>query len=207
MTGTIGVYDRMSAKYVDLAAAEAPREVANLVATLPRGAMVLDLGCGPGHHAAEMARAGLRVLAVDGSAEMVALADGKPGVEARQATFDDIATLGPVDAVWASFSLLHAPRADLPRHLTALHGICRAGAPMWLGMKLGSGEATDRLGRFYSYYGEDELRALLAAAGFAPGAASSGSGKGLAGDEEPFIVITARAAAIQPQPSAAPDAS
>jgi len=154
------------------------------------GGRVLDLGCGPGHHAAAMAQAGLDVLAVDGSTEMVALAAALPGVTAWHALFDDIPQFGPVDGIWASFSLLHAPRADFPRHLAALRALCPTGAPFVLGMKLGTGEETDHLGRFYSYYTEHELNDLLTAAGFTPKSALHGAGKGLAGTVDNFIVIT-----------------
>jgi protein-L-isoaspartate O-methyltransferase len=37
------------------------------LAALPRGAKVLDLGCGPGYHARVLAEAGLEVIAVDDS--------------------------------------------------------------------------------------------------------------------------------------------
>lgn len=41
---------------------------------LPRGALVVDLGCGSGVWAAELAKAGVRVFGVDQSSAMVALA-------------------------------------------------------------------------------------------------------------------------------------
>jgi SAM-dependent methyltransferase len=190
---TINVYNRMAADYVTMTKGHAPQELTDFITALRPKGRVLDLGCGPGHHAAEMAAAGLTVLAVDGSAEMVALASQWPGVTARQALFDDIPDLGPTDGIWASFSLLHAPRADMPRHLAALHALCTPNAPISLGMKLGTGERTDRLGRFYSYYTEDDLNMLLTQAGFSPKSALHGAGKGLAGDVEDWIVITAHA--------------
>ena len=193
MSYTINIYNRMAADYVNLTKGHAPQELVDFIAAMRPGGRVLDLGCGPGHHAAEMAAAGLDVLAVDGSAEMIALASKIPGVTARQALFDDIPDSGPVDGVWASFSLLHAARADMPRHLAALHVLCTPNAPISLGMKLGTGEKTDKLGRFYTYYTEDELNMLLTQAGFTLKSALHGAGKGLAGDVEDWIVINAHA--------------
>lgn len=190
---TLRIYDREAGRYAEMAGDHDTPGLDEFIAALPHGARVLDLGCGPGHHAARMADAGLEVLAVDGSAEMVARAAARPGVEARQALFDDIPSLGPVDGVWASFALLHAPQADLPRHLAALHAICRPGAPLALGMKLGEGEGPDPLGRFYAYYSEAELRAALAMAGFSVEAARHGRNVGLAGTEDPWILLSARA--------------
>ena len=136
MSDTIEVYDRMALDYVTVAE-DRPIGLDEFIGTLTPKSRVLDLGCGPGMHAAHIAAAGHDVLAVDGSAEMVALAAAHPGVTAQQATFDQIASFGPVDGVWASFSLLHAPRTEMPGHLAALHGLCSTGAPLWLGMKLG----------------------------------------------------------------------
>jgi len=193
MNETIRVYDRMADEYRAFAGDHAPTEIEEFMKALPPRARILDLGCGPGHHAARMAEAGFSVLAVDGSAEMVARATRRDGVSARRATFDDIPAFGPVDGIWASFSLLHAPRADLPRHLAALHAICEPGGPLFLGMKLGAGEKTDRLGRRYSYYSENGLRAALSDAGFVPGAVRFGSGKGLSGDVEDWMTMMAHA--------------
>ncbi len=193
MKGTIEVYDRMADEYVNLFGESVPAEFAEFIGSVTPRSRILDLGCGPGHHAARMAKAGFNVLAVDGSAEMVARASCHDGVSAIRATFDDIPAFGRVGGIWASFSLLHAPRTDLPRHLAALHAICEPGSPLFIGMKLGSDERTDRLGRHYSYYSEDELRTMLMDAGFFPGAARTGMAMGLSGDVEDWITMLAHA--------------
>ena len=66
---------------------------------LPKGARILDVGCGPGRHAVELARAGLDVVGVDVSrrfldiaAERCRAAGVKASffeVDARQMPFDD----------------------------------------------------------------------------------------------------------------------
>jgi len=192
---TLGVYDRMADDYLKMVARRVSPGLERFIATLPVGARVLDLGCGPGHDAADMAAAGLSVLAVDGAAEMVARAARHPGVETRQAVFDDIPGLGRCAGIWASFSLLHAPKADFPRHLAALRDLCDTGAPLALGMKLGSGAGPDRLGRVYAYYSETELRDHLERARFVPGQALTGTDIGLDGTPAPWILIFAAARA------------
>ncbi|WP_238366802.1 class I SAM-dependent methyltransferase [Mesobacterium pallidum] len=190
---TLAVYDRDADRYARMVAKENAQGMDIFLSALAPGSRVLDLGCGPGHHAAAMAAAGMRVLAVDGSAAMVAMTGRHPGVEARQVLFDDIATLPAVDGIWASFSLLHAPRADLPRHLAALRGLVQPGAPLFLGMKLGEGERVDHLGRFTAYFSEAELRAELALAGFTVTQATPGRGKGLAGTVDDWLLLHAHA--------------
>lgn len=190
---TLEVYDAQAEDYSRLIANWQDSGLDAFIATLPASGAVLDLGCGPGNAAAKMAAAGLNVTATDGSAEMVRLAARHPGVTALQATFDEITGDALYDGILASFSLLHAPRSALPRHLAALHRAAKPGAILLLRMKLGQGEAVDSLGRFYSYFSESELNGLLEQAGFSVASARTGRDKGLAGDIEDWIAITAHA--------------
>lgn len=190
---TIHVYDKRAAEYADKTDAENSADPLLLafIAACPAGGRVLDLGCGPGAAAAAMARAGLLVDATDGSGEMVALAARHAHVNARQALFDDIDGTDIYDGIWASFSLLHAPRADFPRHLAALHKALKPGGIFCIGMKLGTGEARDRIGRLYTYYSASELDSFLTKAGFNLVSHKFGSGTGLDGSESDFIQVTA----------------
>jgi hypothetical protein len=60
-------------------------------------------------------------------------------------------------------------------------------------MKLGTGEKRDDLGRFYTYYTAQELKDILTQAGFTLTFEREGQEKGLAGDVEPFIMMSAHA--------------
>ena len=59
-----------------------------------------------------------------------------------------------------------------------------------MGLKLGAGEARDAAGRFYAYFGEEELRRMLAEAGFSVLVEEPDSMVGLLGSPEPCIHIT-----------------
>jgi trans-aconitate methyltransferase len=192
-TETIRVYDSRAADYAALTDEQAAKDpsLPAFVAACPPGGRVLDLGCGPGTSAAGMAEAGLQVEATDASAEMVALADRHPGVRARQATFDEIAGDGLYDGIWANFSLLHAPRSAMPRHLAALKQALKPGGAFHIGMKLGDGEFRDAIGRLYTYYSEEELVQLLEQTGFTVKSRSFGEAEGLDGTMAPFILVTA----------------
>ncbi|MBF9030795.1 methyltransferase domain-containing protein [Rhodobacterales bacterium HKCCE3408] len=156
---------------------------------LAPGAFVLDLGCGPGDAAAQMQAAGFAVDALDASAQMVEIARSEYGLDARQGDFADLR--GPYDGVWASFSLLHMPRAVLPMYLYDLAAAMRPDAPFHIALKAGNGERRDGLGRLYSYFGLDEVDGWLRDAGFAPGAQLTGEGTGLADQSEPWFAIVA----------------
>jgi len=191
-TETLRVYDAMAEKYASVTAdASADPLLAGFIKALPRGAHVLDLGCGPGIIAGHMARAGLSVTATDASTEMVALAAGTPGVTARLATFDEIAGEDIFDGIWANFSLLHAPRAAMPRHLAALRLALKPGGLFHIALKSGTGAHRDALGRLYTYYTADELDHLLRAAGFTPISSATGRDIGLSGEMADWIAITA----------------
>lgn len=83
------------------------------------GERVLDLGCGTGHQAAQLAAAGVRVLGVDGDAAMLDRARREhPGVAFAHADAQDQEALraaaGPVpyDAVLSNAAMHWMPRQD-----------------------------------------------------------------------------------------------
>jgi SAM-dependent methyltransferase len=190
---TLAAYAAHAADYADRFRQDQPDpSLAAFIAALPLTAHVLDLGCGPANASAFLRAAGHHPDPVDASPEMVALANARHAIGARLATFDDIDAVARYDGVWANFSLLHAPRKDLPRHLAALARALRPGGLLHLGMKTGDGEIRDRLGRHYTFVSVAELSALVEAAGFTLLSTETGEEVGLAGSLDPFVILTAR---------------
>lgn len=190
---TIDVYQAKARDYVAMGlSGEQAGVIADFVARLPRPALVLDLGCGPGIHAAEMMRAGVSVDAVDATPAFVAEAQGR-GVPARLAGFEDITGTDLYDGIWASFSLLHARKADVPRHIDALATALKPGGVLYLGMKLGEGEERDSIGRHYSYFSEEELVAMLGQVRMNVVFRATGRDRGLSGEIAPYIHLIADA--------------
>jgi SAM-dependent methyltransferase len=190
---TLRVYDAKAADYAKLIDSDTTENpyLERFIARLPTGGRVLDLGCGPGLAATRMANAGLQVDAMDGSAEMVAMAAQHDGVTAWQATFDQITGTDIYDGIWANFCLLHASKEAMPHHLAAMVTALKPGGAFHIGMKLGSGSQRDAIGRLYSYYSEPELIALLGAAGLTAGETDHGRTVGLDGTEADWIVVAA----------------
>lgn len=190
---TLSVYAQKVAEYIDVTKDGAARDplLKAFIADLPAGAHVLDLGCGPGHIAADIAAAGHRVTATDAVPEMVAQAATHPGVTAQLATFDEIGGTSIYDGIWANFSLLHAPRDAMPRHLTALHTALKPGGLFHIALKTGSNSKRDRLGRLYTYYTDAELTALVENAGFTVTNRKTGRDKGLDGADADWIALRA----------------
>lgn len=191
---TIAVYDARARDYDSLFGRDRPdRHLQAFIDLLPARARVLDLGCGPANASALLRDAGMMPDPVDASPEMVRLANERHAIGARRATFDDIDAVALYHGVWANFSLLHAPRTDLPRHLAALHRALRPGGILHLGMKTGAGEGRDRLGRFYTYVSLPEITGLVASAGFTRIVTEEGAEVGLAGTNDPFVILRAQA--------------
>lgn len=161
------------------------------IADMPAGARVLDLGCGPGASAEVMAAAGLMVEAWDIVPEMVAFANARPGVSAKVASFDNLTQAAEFHGIWANFSLLHAPREALPRYTQAMARALKPSGLCHIGMKTGTDEKRDTIGRKYTYVTEAELEGLLEAAGLAVIRRWQGEDKGLDGQMAPWVIMQA----------------
>ncbi|MEE4118777.1 MAG: class I SAM-dependent methyltransferase [Paracoccaceae bacterium] len=190
---TLALYDARAAEYADRAGTPEPSaRLCAFIAALPGGGRALDLGCGPGAAAAAMAAAGLEVDALDASAGMIALARERHGVAARLGTFEEVDTARAYHGVWANFSLLHAPRREMPGHLARLSDALAPGGLLHVGLKTGEGEKRDGLGRLYTYYTEAEMARLLQAARFTVVDREAGRERGFDGEEADWFVLWAR---------------
>lgn len=191
---TIAVYNAKADEYDDLVKSDGPNKwLLSFMDAMPPAGAVLDFGCGTGRDAAAMRDAGLTVTAFDASREMVALAKRRFDLDVTLGSFDDLDAHREYDGIWASFSLLHAPRADMPRHLATIHRALKPAGRFSIGLKTGTGEKRDALGRVYTYYTEPELHTLLATAGFTITRTDTGAGPGLDGVVAPWIAIDCHA--------------
>lgn len=189
---TISLYDKQADGYADRFTSDHPYPLLeSFIDSLPKGGDVLDLGCGPGVFAARMAERGLQVDALDASTGMADVARARYGLEVRIGTFDDVAGEAIYDGIWAHYSLLHAPRDAMPRHLAALRTALRPEGRLVLVLKIGEGDHRDRMDRFYTYYSETELEQLLSDAGFSIFERGFGEEVGFEGQPQPFIALQA----------------
>lgn len=137
------------------------------LAAIP-GRRVLDLGAGPGHHAAYFRDHGCEVTCVDASQAMVDLCCAK-GLTARLGlieTVDDDFAGEMFDAIWAYASLLHIPKSAAPEAMERIARLLPQGGVLGIALKQGDGEGfeiDERYPgqRFFSYYTEDGVRELL----------------------------------------------
>ncbi|MBK5200118.1 MAG: class I SAM-dependent methyltransferase [Spirochaetaceae bacterium] len=81
---------------------------------LEPGDSILDAGCGPGRDSLYFLKEDFKVSAFDNSQSMVDFASAKTGIKVDKNNFLDISYENQFNAVWASASLLHVSRKDLP---------------------------------------------------------------------------------------------
>ena len=139
---------------------------------LPADARLLDLGCGGGQDAGDLAQRGYRVVGLDRT--RVLLSAGRrrycslPLVRAdlRELPFQAMSFNG----LWAAASLIHLPKPDARRILTDLYRLVRPGglfaATMTHGLK--SRRVTDGWlpGRYVARWRKDELARAVRRAGW-----------------------------------------
>ncbi|MBO5519773.1 MAG: methyltransferase domain-containing protein, partial [Candidatus Methanomethylophilus sp.] len=97
------------------------------IARLPKGARILDLGCGSGRDSFAFSRLGFETVPVDGSENMCREAERYTGLPVRHVRFSELDYQEEFDGVWACASLLHVPSAELPHVLNMVRQALRIG--------------------------------------------------------------------------------
>ena len=176
---TVEAYDAHAAAYSSgiLAADDLMEEQNHAFAVaVGAGARVLEIGSGPGRDAALLEELGLQVRRTDITPAFVELLRQRGHdadvVDPLRDDLDDPQRPGtPYDGVWASASLLHVDRSDLPVVLARLAAATKPGGTLALSLKEGDGEAWSTHGfvgarRRFIYWREAALREVLEAAGW-----------------------------------------
>ena len=191
---TIDIYNKNAAEYanldIDKVSLKAYHDFSNI---LPKNGLVLDYGCGPGYFAKKFLADGFRVDAFDASEKMIEIASRETQVNCWLGNFKSFRATKQYDGIWANFSLLHAPKKEIFQLIRTIFKSLKPHGLFSLGLKLGTGEKRDKIGRQYSYFGEQEIRHILLKEEFYPISHHSGEAKGLDGESAKFIIILSHA--------------
>jgi SAM-dependent methyltransferase len=139
---------------------------------LPAGASLLDLGCGGGQDAGDLARRGYRIVGVDRTSAL--LSAGRRRYRSLPLVRADLRDLPfqamSFDGLWAAASLMHLPKSEARQILADLYRLIRPGglfvATVTYGTK--SRLVTDGWvpGRYFARWRKDELARAVRRAGW-----------------------------------------
>ena len=103
------------------------------------GGPVADIGCGPGYVAAHLHEAGVEVIGIDLSPEMIAIARRDyPDVRFEVGTMTDLALAdASVAGIIAFWSVIHVPDEVVPGVFEQFRRVLRPGSPLLVGFHVG----------------------------------------------------------------------
>lgn len=143
---TLGSYERYAPLYDERFGEHFSRAVigdADRFVRLLRGIRVLDLGCGSGHHAEYFRKQGCDVLCADISPAMLDICRDK-GLRTRHLDMETMVFMDTTfDGVWAYSSLLHLPKARIPKVISKIHAILKPNGILAMAFKLGETEGLE----------------------------------------------------------------
>ena len=191
---TIEIYNKNAAEYanldIDPVSLKAYRDFSS---ALPKNGLVLDYGCGPGYFAKKFLEDGFTIDAFDASEKMIEIVSKEQQINSWIGDFKSFHSSTKYDGIWANFSLLHASKKDFTPLIRTIFKSLKPDGLFSLGLKLGSGEKRDKIGRKYSYFEEHELRNILLKEKFNHISHHKGEAIGLDGESANFIILLSHA--------------
>ncbi|WP_439693033.1 GNAT family N-acetyltransferase [Curtobacterium sp. SP.BCo] len=194
---TLAAYEHGADAYAERTDDHRAGLVDDLLALVPAGAHVLELGSGPGRDALALEAAGLVVMRTDGARAFVdalrAAGHDARVLDLRDDDFRPDADPAPYDAVFANAVLLHVDREALPAVVDRARRAVRPGGVLAATLKRGDGEAwssrkLDRP-RHFTYWTEDALSAAVERSGWTDVVVRETTRPGA---EERWLTVTAR---------------
>ena len=153
-------YDKNSGKFtestVDL---DMDELYSHFLERLPKGASILDAGCGTGRDAKNFLNKGYNVTAFDFSEKMVEVASNLIGQEVMQMSFLDLDEESKYDGIWACASILHCKRVELSDVFKKFHESLKPIGVIYTSFKYGDFEG-ERNGRFFTDFTETSFLEL-----------------------------------------------
>ena len=142
-------------------------ELNDFIAHIPKGAKILDVGCGSCRDIDYFKEEGIEVTGIDTSEEIIAQAQ-KEGheikkMDARKLTFKK----ETFDAIWCMATLADIPKEDNKKVIEQFHKVLKEKGILFIATKEGQGEKIEQKAqyenapRFYAYYTKQEAEELL----------------------------------------------
>lgn len=123
-------------------------------------ASILDLGCGSGRDTRYFLERGYQVNAIEGSAELCALASEYTKIPVRCLLFQEWNEREVYDGIWACSSLLHLTYWELDDVLNRIENALKPQGILYMSFKYGVFEG-ERNGRYFLDFTEEKMDQLL----------------------------------------------
>ncbi len=167
---TIQAYNIIAEKFTEVWYDHPPYEILDiLVENISKKSLILDAGCGPGHHSNYLKKKGHDVVGIDLSESMINIANKVTnGVEFKQ--MDMLNTKfsrSSFDCVWSVGSALHIHREELITLLFEYKRILKKNGTLGIGLQIDRNSEIANDGRFFEFYeSREEIINLLNYVGF-----------------------------------------
>lgn len=131
---------------------------------LPKGALILDFGCGSGRDTKYFMSQGYQVDAMDGSEELCRMASVFTGIEVKHRYFYELDEEDRYDGIWACSSILHLPIDELKEVFPKMAKALGNQGVVYASFKYGEFEG-ERNGRYFTDLNEERLNRLAGETG------------------------------------------
>ena len=127
---------------------------------LPKGAYILDYGCGSGRDTKYFLDKGFQVDATDGSKELCRYASKYTGIPVKCLLFQELEEQEKYDGIWACSSILHVSKKELPDIFARMIAAVKSKGVIYTSFKYGDFEG-ERNGRYFSDFTSESFGEFL----------------------------------------------
>lgn len=127
---------------------------------LPKGAKILDAGCGSGRDSKRFIDMGYEVVSFDASQKLVNWASQHTEQTVYKLNFEDMDFSGEFDGIWACASLLHVDRKKLQSVFCKFSKALKPNGVWYMSFKQGTSERQHK-DRFFNDQTEESLKEVL----------------------------------------------
>jgi ubiquinone/menaquinone biosynthesis C-methylase UbiE len=170
---TISTYDKIADDYPRRTRDLIPiNELEKFVSLVPKGAKILDAGCGYGRCSEMLLKKGYDVTGIDLSEKLLEKAKT---IKRARFYFMDVRNLDfpekSFDAVWCNSVLLNLKKQDALKALKEFNHVLKGGGILFINVRKGAKKGMVKEGssgesRFFRYFLEGEIKDLAGKAGF-----------------------------------------
>ena len=161
---TIDYYNDNADEYFNsVISADMTENYTRFLQYVPKGASIVDLGCGSGRDLKYFKDNGYEAEGLDASEKLCILAREYSGCPVLCTDFLSWKTERRYDAFWANASLLHLTEKEITTFFEQKTGYLAEGGIFYMSMKTGIPQGDDPKGRYFTPFSEELLEQLLKA--------------------------------------------